>query len=124
MDPVAAPLAVAIGIMGAVIGNAVEAVTGTDSSPTTASLTQLGVTGACIVVAWWMLRRSDVRDRAAQESIDKAHQAEERARAQAYRQVELRADAERKRAEAAEERADLLRHRLVESYTDDDAEQV
>lgn len=125
MDPVAAPLAVTIGIMGAVIGNAVEAISGDGSAvPSSATLTQLGVTGACIVVAWFMLRRSDQRDKTAQDEVTKARHAEEKARLAAYRQVEMRADAERKRADAAEERAELLRHRLTEAYSDDGPEQV
>lgn len=125
MDPVAAPLAVTIGIMGAIIGNAVEAISGDGSAvPSSATLTQLGVTGACIVVAWFMLRRSDQRDKVAQEEVTKARNAEEKARLAAYRQIELRADAERKRADAAEDRAANLADRLANANHDDEPEQM
>lgn len=117
MDPVAAPLAVTIGVMGAVIGNVVEALSGGDSTPTTASLTQLGVTGACILIAWWMLRRSDQRERNTQDEVAKARQA-------AFKQLEMRADSERKRADAAEDRAALLADRLVKMQHDEHPEQM
>jgi len=92
--------------------------------PSSATLTQLGVTGACIVVAWFMLRRSDQRDKVAQEEVTKARNAEEKARLAAYRQIELRADAERKRADAAEDRAANLADRLANANHNDEPEQM
>ena len=118
MDPVVAPLAVGIGIVGAVTGRVVAAATGRAGDPVPTYITQLGVTGACIVVAWWMLRRSDSRDRAAQEEVAKAREAADRARTAAYKQMEARAESERRRADAAEDRAELMKDRLTDSYRD------
>lgn len=75
MEAFTAALAVAIGLGGNIIGDAIERVRAADggTSTETSLLTQLGVTAACIVVAFWMLRRSDSRDAMAQASEAKAH---------------------------------------------------
>lgn len=126
MEPVALPLAIALGIggVGAQAGKLAAAIDGDPTTAVTATFWQLGVTGACIVVAWFMLRRSDGRDRTAQGEVDKARANEEKARQQAYRQLELRAEAERKRADAAEDRAGLLADRLAQAFRDDAPEQM
>lgn len=110
MDAYATPIALGIGMFGAVVGRAVGAIDGV-SDPVPQYVTQLGVTGVCIVVAWWMLRRSDARDQTARLAEEKAN---ERA------QVELRAhlEAEGRRADEAEARANHLQQQLIDLIKD------
>lgn len=105
MDPLVGSLALATG--AASLGAArLVAVSDGESVP---FMAQLGVAGACIVIALFMLRRSDQRDIASRATEQAAHEA---AKAVLNAQLEL----ERKRADAAEARAAKFEDRLIESY--------
>lgn len=64
IDPRSMPLSLAIALFGAGVGDATGAATNNSFLEYAA---QLGVTGACAVVAWFLLRRSDTREAAAQK---------------------------------------------------------
>lgn len=108
MDPVVGALALATGAVS--LGAArLTAVVDGESVP---FMAQLGVAGACIVIALFMLRRSDQRDAVSRATELAAHEA-----AQAVLHAQL--EAERKRADAAEARASKFEERLIEAYRKD-----
>ena len=114
------PAGLAVGAVGAISRQAVELATdpttaGTPavlSHPLAEYLTQLGVTGACIVIAAYMLRRSDQRDAkaAAKEAV---------AQDARIKLLEAERDLERRRADEAEGRAREAHERLLRAFKDD-----
>lgn len=126
MDPLAGLWAVSAGLIGAQATRALMEAAGETSDAMLAapSLTQLGVTAVCIVVGYFMLRRSDGRDRVSQAAEDKAQAvALETLQAQLVAS-ERRAEQERLARERAEKRADLAHERLIALFTNERTEQA
>jgi hypothetical protein len=98
--PITWPILGAMGMTTATAGMAAETATG---DPIPGIYTQLGVTAACIVIAWFMLRRSDSRERESTEENRKA--------------LQDRIEAEREQRIAAQARAQALEDQLMKIIT-------
>jgi len=100
-DPRLLPLSALSAVTGTWGAQVTEAVNG---STLETYLAQLGVTGACLVIGWLMLRRSDQRDKLT-KSEESAH--EKRADLALREQLE----SERAHCREAKERADRIEQR-------------
>ena len=106
MSDMAGPAALLVTFIGAAAGRLVDAVADPNGGPVPQYLTQLGVTGVCLIIAWLMLRRSDAREAKITDKETAAHVAQVQA-------LQHELEVERRWREDAEEHRDTYLAQLL-----------
>lgn len=125
MDPTAGALAVGGAVFSVGFTRALMRAVGEPAndviSPT---FTQLGIFAVCMVVGYFMLRRSDGRDATSQAAEDKAHKELIESLREIAVKAEERAQRADERAEKADARADEAHDRLLQVFLNERTEQA